>query len=86
MFIAAKILHNHRATGNLGVGRVFFASYLRRLIAENEAYSDRVDEYGVIYRVEGKLHGPNGILAVVTVWILQKANGEYRFVTLKPAR
>lgn len=59
---------------------------LRQLIAENEAHSDRVDEYGVYYRVEGKLHGPNGILAVVTIWILQKANGEYRFVTLKPAR
>lgn len=59
---------------------------LRRLIAENEAHSDRVDEYGVFYRVEGKLYGPNGILAVVTIWILQKVNGEYRFVTLKPAR
>jgi hypothetical protein len=56
------------------------------LIVENEAYSDRVDEYGVFYRVEGRLHCPDGILAVVTVWILQKANGEYRFVTLKPAR
>jgi hypothetical protein len=59
---------------------------LRQLIVENEAYSDRVDEYGVFYRVEGRLHCPDGILAVVTVWILQKSNGEYRFVTLKPAR
>jgi hypothetical protein len=59
---------------------------LRRLIAENEADSDRVDEYGVFYRVEGKLHGPDGKLAVVTIWILQKASNEYRFVTLKPVR
>jgi RNA-directed DNA polymerase len=30
MFIIAKILYDHPATGNLGGGRVFFASYLTR--------------------------------------------------------
>jgi hypothetical protein len=38
MFIAAKILHNHRATGNLGVGRVFFASYLTSTLNLRFAY------------------------------------------------
>ena len=59
---------------------------LRRLIAEYEAHVDRVDEYGIFYRVEGALHGPDGILHVVTVWMRQEADGAYRFVTLKPSR
>lgn len=59
---------------------------LRRLIAEYEAHVDRVDDYGIFYQVEGVLHGPDGILDVVTVWMRQKANGVYWFVTLKPSR
>ena len=59
---------------------------LRRLIAEHEAISDREDAYGVYYRVEGNLHGPDGILRVITIWIRLHADGTIRFVTLKPVR
>ncbi len=59
---------------------------LRRLIAENEAISDRHDEYGTFFRVEGDLLGPRGILSVITIWILRTHDDQYRFVTLKPAR
>jgi hypothetical protein len=59
---------------------------LRQLIAENEAISDRHDEYGLFFRVEGDLLGPHGILSVVTIWILRTNDDQYRFVTLKPVR
>jgi hypothetical protein len=59
---------------------------IRALIAENEAVTDRDNEYGIFYRVEGDLHGPYGILSVVTVWILRTNDNRYRFITLKPAR
>ncbi|ADE14927.1 hypothetical protein Nhal_1806 [Nitrosococcus halophilus Nc 4] len=47
------------------------------LFAENEAHVDRIDEYGVFYRVEGALQDPEGILAVVTIWMRQEANPFY---------
>lgn len=56
------------------------------LIAEHEAIVDRQDEYGVFYRVQGELTGPDGALEVVTVWIQQEIDGVFRFVTLKPVR
>jgi hypothetical protein len=59
---------------------------LRRLIAEEEAVADRDDQYGRFYQVVGDLRGPGGTLRVVTVWIVQAADGVCRFVTLKPAR
>jgi hypothetical protein len=59
---------------------------LRKLIAEFDATSDRHNEYGTFFRVEGELYGPHGILSVVTVWILHPNDNRYRFVTLKPAR
>lgn len=64
----------------------FFEEALRKLIAENDAQSDRTTEYGTLYRVQGDLQGVHGILTVVTIWILLDATGQYRFVTLKPAR
>ena len=62
------------------------AEAIRNLIAENEAQYERKTVYGTLYRVEGKLRGVHDILTVVTIWILLDANGQYRFVTLKPAR
>lgn len=59
---------------------------IRQLIADNEAIFERQNEYGAFYQVRGKLQGPGGILTVVTIWLLQDVNGEFRFVTLKPAR
>jgi hypothetical protein len=62
------------------------AQAIRHLIAEHEAIVDRRNEYGVFYRVEGELNGPDGALVVVTVWIQQEIDGVFRFVTLKPVR
>ena len=59
---------------------------LRRLIAENEAISDREDEYGIFYQVSGQLYGTIGTLAVVTIWLQRSLDDGYRFVTLKPER
>ena len=59
---------------------------IRQLIADNEAIFERQNEYGAFYQVRGELQGPGGILTVVTIWLLQDVHGEFRFVTLKPAR
>lgn len=59
-------------------------SALRSLTAQNEAIADRIDEYGTFYRVEGMLAGPIGAINVVTIWIEQAADGQFRFITLKP--
>lgn len=59
---------------------------IRQLITANEVILEREDEYGVFYQVKGNLYGPGGTLTVVTIWIEQKIDGVFRFVTLKPAR
>ena len=59
---------------------------IRSLIAQQVAVLDRQNEYGTFYQVTGDLVGPNGILAVVTIWLLRTADRQIRFVTLKPAR
>ena len=56
------------------------------LIQTHKAISDRQNKYGTYYRVEGPLIGPNGKLAVVTVWIERTIDGKIQFVTLKPKR
>jgi hypothetical protein len=62
------------------------AQAIRTLVANSEAVVDRQDAYGTFYRVEGQLGGPGGSLNVVTIWIQQAIDGEYKFVTLKPRR
>lgn len=59
---------------------------LRKHIAENEAFVDRINEHGVYYRVEGAMTGPNGKdRMLVTIWIVRSnADGKYYFVTLRP--
>ncbi len=57
---------------------------IRTVITENEAVQDRENDYGVFYHVSGDLKGPDGALAVVTVWILAAQDDTYRFITLKP--
>lgn len=59
---------------------------IRQLITENEAITDRQNEYGTFYRVVGDLYGPEGVLSTVTGWIQLTNDNHYRFVTLKPAR
>lgn len=59
---------------------------VRQMVRDNEAIVDLENEYGVFWRVEGDLHGPHGILSVVTIWLRQEENGIFRFITLKPTR
>lgn len=60
---------------------------IRELAATAEAMEDGWNEYGVFLRAEGALAGPNGqALAVVTIWLRSRADGQTRFVTLKPRR
>ena len=41
--------------------------------------------YGDLFRIRGKLTGPNGvILRVVTIWIEEYASGNTKFITLFP--
>ena len=51
-----------------------------------EAVEDRSNEYGVFYQVVGELIGTNDVsLSVVTIW-LQRIDGKFQFVTLKPLK
>ena len=65
---------------NLGV----LEAAIRRILAENDAVRDRENEYGIHYRVQGSLVGPNGELAVIAIWIWGAKEKQYRFITLKP--
>lgn len=56
------------------------------LIQTHDAVSDRQDNYGTYYLVEGPILGPHGTLLVVTVWIERAKDGIIQFVTLKPKR
>ncbi|MBI2058394.1 MAG: hypothetical protein HYT87_01350 [Nitrospirae bacterium] len=42
-------------------------------------------EYGTKYRIRGSLAGPNGrVLRVVTIWMMEEATSQTKFVTLIP--
>jgi hypothetical protein len=67
-----------------GNPHLLFAA-IRELAANAEAVEDGENEYGVFLRAEGRLTGPSGrSLPVVTIWIRLRADGQIRFVTLKP--
>ena len=52
-----------------------------------EAVCDEDNEYGEFYRVEGDIVGPTGrALAVTTIWLRVRADGGFRFITLKPRK
>ena len=60
-------------------------SDLRQMIQNQDAELIRTTPYGDLYRVLGRLVGPNSrALNVVTIWITLNVNGETRFVTLIP--
>ena len=60
---------------------------LRALAALTEAVCDEDNEYGEFYRVEGDIVGPTGrALAVATIWLRVRADGGFRFITLKPRK
>ncbi len=60
---------------------------IRQLAATNEAIEDNTNEYGTFYIVEGNLQGINDRdLAVVSIWLQSKHDGNFRFITLKPKK
>ena len=60
---------------------------IRTLIESAEAVEDRTNEYGTFYEVKGELIGTNGkTLFVTTIWLRKQSDGEFQFVTLKPAK
>ena len=61
-------------------------SAVQRLTAAADAVEDHADSYGTFYRVEGAIDGPTGTLPVICIWLQQAVDGQFRFVTLMPAR
>jgi hypothetical protein len=59
---------------------------IRALAASFDAVQEDADGYGIDYTVTGDLLGPNGVsLFVKVVWV-RRTDGEFRLVTLKPAK
>lgn len=60
---------------------------IQKIIQENEAEKDIIDDYGTYYQVIGELQGINDQkLPVITVWQQRKADNKFYFITLKPNR
>ena len=60
---------------------------IARLTEMTEAVEDGRNDYGVFYRVEGRLQGNmEQDLAVILVWIRWYVDGSFHFVTLKPRK
>lgn len=58
---------------------------IRQHAAMHEAVEDGRSAYGIFYRVEGELVGPAGrTLPVITIWLEDYTDKQFRFVTLKP--
>ena len=58
---------------------------IRESIAQNDAVEDRTDRFGTFYEVRGILKGVNGYnLGVVTIWLHQSVDLQFRFITLIP--
>jgi hypothetical protein len=57
---------------------------LRGLLAADAEYVQKT-EYGDKYQIRGILAGPNGrTLRVVSIWMIERATGKTKFVTLYP--
>jgi hypothetical protein len=60
---------------------------IRELANEQPATEDGANEFGVFYRQDGLLRGPNGkSLSVSLIWLQWYEDGSFHFVTLKPRR
>lgn len=60
---------------------------LAALAQKAEAVEDGDGEYGVFYRTDGELTGPNGrSLLVTAIWMRRKVDGVVCFITLKPRK
>lgn len=62
-------------------------SDLRQQVLPLEAALDESNRYGDLYRIEADLTGPNGrSLSVVTIWMIEHATGETKFITMYPQK
>ncbi len=58
---------------------------IRTQILPIEAELMRKTAYGDLFRIRGKLLGPNGVsLRVITVWMAEYASRQTKFITLFP--
>lgn len=58
---------------------------IRTQILPKEAELFRKTAYGDLFRIRGKLIGPNGVsLSVVTIWIKEYTSRKTKFITLFP--
>ena len=63
------------------------AEAIRHLAASAEAWEDGRSEYGIFYRLEGLLRGPNDVtLDVVLIWLQWHLDETFHLVTLKPRK
>jgi hypothetical protein len=57
-----------------------------QVIAQSaDAVLTRAEAYGQFFEIRGILHGPDGTLPVLTVWILRTGESFPRFVTAYPS-
>lgn len=59
---------------------------IRWLVLAADAVEDGRNEYGVFWRVEGRLKGPLSDLDVILIFIDREIDHKMSFVTLKPLR
>ena len=58
---------------------------IRTQILPMEAELMRKTDYGDLFRIRGKLLGPNGVsLGVITIWMAEYASRQTKFITLFP--
>ena len=58
---------------------------LRKQILPIEAQLIEETKFGQLYKIRGKLTGPNGIpLSVCAIWIIEAETGMSKFVTMYP--
>jgi hypothetical protein len=58
---------------------------IRTQLLPVEADLIRKTAYGNLFKIQGKLLGPNGVsLRVITIWMKEYASGQTKFITLFP--
>jgi len=63
------------------------ADDIRQQLLALEAEFEESTEYGQIYSIVGSLIGPNGrMLQVASIWMIERATGQTKFITLYPAK
>ncbi len=60
---------------------------IRQQLLVLDAEFEEATEYGALYRIVGTLAGPNGrVLRVASIWMIESATGETKFITLYPVK